>query len=95
MTLASALRDSVRRHGGKPAFQTVGKDARSLTYSEAYAQMGRVAGALRARGLVKGDRVAVIAENGIDLGVLDWACYALGLVVVPIYPTLPAETTQY
>ncbi|RYG22009.1 long-chain fatty acid--CoA ligase [bacterium] len=36
-----------------------------------------------------------MAENCIDLVFLDWACYVLGLVVVPIYPTLPAETTQY
>jgi long-chain acyl-CoA synthetase len=95
MTLATTLRDTVRRHGAKAAFATVGKDARSFTYDQAYAKIARVAGALRAKGLVRGDRVAVIADNAIDVAFLDWACYATGLVVVAIYPTLPAEGTQY
>ena len=52
-------------------------------------------GALRARGLAKGDRVAVVAENAIEVAVLDWAGYLSGLVMVPIYPTLPADGTRY
>lgn len=94
-TLASTLRDTVRRHGGRPAFATVGKDARSLTYDEAWAQILRVCGALRAKGLVEGDRVAVVAENAIEVAILDWAGYLSGLVMVPIYPTLTADGTRY
>lgn len=95
MNLATLLRDTVGRHGDRAALATVGKDGRTLTYREVYDRVQRVAGALRARGLQKGDRVATIAENSIDLAVLDWACYLMGLVVVPIYPTLPAEGTRY
>ena len=95
MTLASTLRDTVGRHGGRIAFATVGKEARSLTYDEAWARIMRVCGALRARGLSKGDRVAVVAENAIEVAVLDWAGYLSGLVMVPIYPTLPADGTRY
>ena len=95
MTLASTLRDTVRRHGNRPAFATVGKDARALTYGEAWTRILRVCGALRAKGLVKGDRVAVIAENAIEVALLDWAGYLSGLVMVPIYPTLPADGTRH
>ena len=95
MTLASTLRDAVRRHGSRPAFATVGKEARSLTYNEAWTRILRVCGALRERGLVKGDRVAVIAENAVEVALLDWAGYLSGLVMVPIYPTLPADGTRH
>ena len=95
MTLASTLRDTVRRHGDRPAFATVGKDARSLTYEEAWRRILRVCGALRAKGLQKGDRVATIAENAIEVAILDWAGYLSGLVMVPIYPTLTADGTRY
>ncbi len=95
MTLASTLRDTVRRHGARTAFAAVGKDARALTYDQAWAQILRVCGALKAKGLVKGDRIAVVAENAIEVAVLDWAGYLSGLVMVPIYPTLLADGTQY
>ncbi len=93
MTLDATLRDAVRRHGGRAAFATVGKDARSFTYAEAWDRVLRVCGTLK--GLEKGDRVAVVAENAIEVAFLDWACYLSGLVVVPIYPTLPADGTRY
>ena len=95
MTLASTLRDAVGRHGDRPAFAVVGKDARSLTYAEAWQKVLRLAGALKAKGLTKGDRVATVAENSIELAILDWAGYLSGLVMVPIYPTLPADGTRY
>jgi long-chain acyl-CoA synthetase len=50
-----------------------------------------VAAALRAWGLTKGDRVAILAENRWEWAVADFACLATGLVDVPLYPTLLAE----
>ena len=95
MTLATTLRDTVGRHGGRAAFAATGKDARSFTYAEAWERILQVAGALRDRGLQKGDRVAIVAENAVEVAFLDWACYLSGLVAVPIYPTLPADGTRY
>ncbi len=95
MTLAATLRDAVRHHGARAAFATVGKEAQSLTYDAAWERILRVCGALEAKGLTKGDRIAVIAENAIEVAILDWAAYLSGLVVVPIYPTLPADGTRY
>src|SRR5690606_6576895 len=34
-------------------------------------------------------------ETGFEWACTDWAAQTLGLIVVPIYPTLPADQTQY
>jgi long-chain acyl-CoA synthetase len=50
--------------------------------------LGRISQArefLAARGLKKGDRVALFAANGVDWIVVDLAIIAEGLVVVPLY----------
>ena len=46
--------------------------------------------ALEARGLRRGDRLAIYAENCPEWHALDFACQLLGVVSVPLYPTLPA-----
>ena len=42
-------------------------------------------GTLRSRGLVAGDRIALVAPNSIDWACADLACLAEGIVVVPLY----------
>lgn len=44
-----------------------------------------------ARGVRKGDRVAILGENRWEWAVADFAALAIGAVDVPIYPTLTAE----
>ncbi len=46
---------------------------------------------LRYWGIVKGDRIALLAENRWEWPVVDFATLVLGAVDVPIYPTLTAE----
>ena len=50
-----------------------------------------VASALRSWGIRKGDRVAILSENRWEWAVADLACLALGIVDVPLYPTLLAD----
>src|SRR5215471_11491169 len=45
---------------------------------------------LRALGIQVGSRVAILSENRIEWAVADYAAQAIGAIVVPIYPTLPA-----
>jgi long-chain acyl-CoA synthetase len=68
---------------------------RSLTYAEHSKGVARFASALRAQGLTKGDRVVIFAENSLAWAQAEWGCQLLGLVPVPIYPTLPADQASY
>jgi long-chain acyl-CoA synthetase len=58
-----------------------------------YARVRSLANALLAWGIVKGDRIAILAENRWEWAVTDFAALAIGAVDVPIYPTLTGEQT--
>jgi len=66
-----------------------------LSSHELYGYVAAVARRLEAWGLRKGDRVAILSENRAEWAIADFACLALGVVDVPIYPTLTAEQTAY
>lgn len=68
---------------------------RELTYEALLETVKRYAAALEALGLRKGDRVCIQSENRVEWAFVDWACQTLGIVLVPIYPTLPADQSQY
>jgi acyl-CoA synthetase (AMP-forming)/AMP-acid ligase II len=59
-------------------------DERRLTYGEVGVRARRLAGALAARGLRPGDRVAVYAENSTQYAEVTLALPAAGIVVVPL-----------
>src|SRR5436309_855564 len=67
----------------------------STSSREFYARVAAVANALKEWGLRKGDRVAILSENRPEWAIADFACLALGVVDVPIYPTLTAEQAGY
>jgi long-chain acyl-CoA synthetase len=58
-------------------------------------RVARLSALLLQQGLERGDRVAILSENSPEWAIADYACTVAGLVVVPIYPTLTAEQTQY
>ncbi len=62
---------------------------------ELYTRVYQTARQIQQWGIRKGDRVALIAENRFEWAVTDWACLLLGVVDVPIYPTLTAEQTEF
>ncbi len=69
--------------------------AATLSYGELREQVARAGGYWRARGLGRGDRIAIKLPDGIDwvtafLGAL-WA----GAVAVPVNPRVPAPEWQY
>lgn len=61
----------------------VAADAR-FTYRQMNARANAVAGWLRARGVGRGDRVAVLAMNGAEVLDLLFACCKLGALFVPL-----------
>jgi acyl-CoA synthetase (AMP-forming)/AMP-acid ligase II len=61
-----------------------------LTFAELDRRVNRIAQVLRDAGLAKGDRVATLLPNGVELLGLYWACAKSGVVVVPMSPLLQA-----
>ena len=55
----------------------------------------RLAKALRELGVERGDRVALMAENGPHWPAIDFATLCSGAVLVPIYPTLLPDGAAY
>ena len=66
-----------------------------ITADDFYGRVRRLAAALAAWGVGKGDRVALLAENRWEWTATDFATLALGAVDVPLYATLPAEQIGY
>jgi long-chain acyl-CoA synthetase len=62
-----------------------------LSSRELLARVYAVAQAFASWGIVKGDRIALLAENRWEWPVVDFATLVLGAADVPIYPTLTAE----
>jgi long-chain acyl-CoA synthetase len=46
-------------------------------------------------GLQKGDKIATITNNRPEFNIMDMAMTMLGIIHVPIYPTLTAEDYKY
>ncbi len=64
-----------------------------LSGMEVYRRVRALARVFSRWGLVKGDRVALLSENRWEWAIADFASLALGLVNVPIFPTLQSELT--
>lgn len=60
-----------------------------------HARAESVAGALRARGLKRGDRVALLAANRAEYLVAILGIMRAGMVAVPVNVRLPRETVEY
>ena len=85
MNVGSLLARHARFRGGDIA---VVCGARRFTFAEHYARVNRVANVLRSLGLGKGDALAIILPNCIELLEAYRACAQLGVVSVPLSPLL-------
>jgi len=95
MTLGQMLRATVQKFPDRLAITTIGKGAIAWTYRDLFDRVGRYAAVLSTKGLQRGDRICVISENCPEWPVLDWACQCLGYILVPIYPSLPKDQSEY
>ena len=91
-TLADLVRRSARRFPAKLAI--VCGDTQ-WSYADFDKVVDRLAGALAARGIAAGDRVAVLARNSHGFAALRFALARLGSVLVPINFMLKADEVAY
>jgi long-chain acyl-CoA synthetase len=68
-------------------------DWHPISSAQIYSRVRALAAALAQWGVGKGDRIAILSENRWEWAVADFAALAMGVVDVPIYPTLTAEQT--
>jgi len=80
----------------KPAYLEEQRDGwRDVTWEEAGRRVDALSRALLARGVKRGDAVAVVARTRLDWILLDWAIMGIGAVVVGLYPTNTAAECDY
>ncbi len=85
MNIGSLLPRHARYRGAHLAL--VCGDAR-LSYAELSQRVNRLAHALLALGLTKGDRIAIVVPNCVEVLETYWAAIQIGLVLVPLSPLL-------
>ncbi len=68
---------------------------RTLSHAEIEKRVARLAAALTAWGVERGDRVAMLSENRPEWAITDFAALGLGCVDVAVYPTLPANQIAF
>ncbi|MGE0556095.1 MAG: class I adenylate-forming enzyme family protein [Gemmatimonadales bacterium] len=83
--LASLLARAARQRPEHPAFSFQG---RRWSFRELDRDANRLANALLAQGLAKGDRVATVLPNSAELYLFYWAAAKTGIVSVPMSPLL-------
>jgi fatty-acyl-CoA synthase len=88
-TIGRWIRDRARTAPERVAIDHLG---RTVTYEELDAASERLAGAFRARGLARGDRVATLTGNSPEHVAAFFACAKAGLIIAPLsWRLAPAE----
>ncbi len=86
MTIPDKLAQAAHRWGDLPAYgQRVGREWKRMTFREVLQRSRAFAAGLHHLGLRKGDRVAIVMENGLDWCIAYHGLSAVGAIGVPIY----------
>ena len=91
-SLATVLPSSAAQRDRKPALVA---GERSITYGELDERARRVAGALQAAGVRKGDRVALVLGNTPEFVEMLHGAWRIGAVVAPLNVMLTPEEAGY
>jgi long-chain acyl-CoA synthetase len=92
-SLVHMLRASVERDPDADAVVEIGGER--LTFQQLWDRAARVAGGLRAGGLERGDRAAIVLANGVDWVLAFWGAQLAGLVAVPVNTRFTEPEVDY
>ncbi len=93
-TIGENLRRTSERCGRRDALISRHQGVR-LTYAELWAETGRAARGLLARGIQKGDRVGIWSPNRYEWTVIQYATARVGAVLVNINPAYKTAELEY
>ncbi len=87
----------IAARGPRPALiRRCGADGfRDWSTADVVEGVRHTAAALLATGLAAGDRLAIVSESRPEWVLIDLAAQTIGVVTVPVYPTLPAPQVRH
>jgi long-chain acyl-CoA synthetase len=92
LSIASILAETARRSPERDALYFMGQ---TTTYGDLWDQTRAYAGALAARGIGPGSRVAMIVPNVPDFARVYYATLALGAVVIPVHLLFRSDEIEF
>ncbi len=95
-TLADLFQQTAKKHSSRNAlnFKKDGK-WQPISAAEMISRAENIALGLDGLGIVRGDRVAILAANSPDWTITDAGCQFGGVIDVPIYTTLAPNSVEY
>ncbi len=95
-SIGEMFKKQAEKLGNKTALMyKEGGKYRPISYSEFLDYSLKVARGLKKRGIKKGDKISILAENSHNWVITDMACQLLGAVSVPIYATNTSEQVEF
>ena len=96
-TIARLWRDAVAADRQTPAYlvEDDGQGWREVSWRDADELVRAYANGFLARGIEKGDAVAILAQNSLDWALVDFALAQIGAVGIPIYANSAPRDVQY
>jgi long-chain acyl-CoA synthetase len=97
MATLADLPARIAARGPRPALiRRCGADGfRDWSTTDVIESVRHAAAALLATGLAAGDRLAIVSESRPEWVLVDLAAQTIGVVTVPVYPTLPAPQVRH
>src|SRR3954452_8837627 len=93
-TIGASLERTVGQHSGREALVVRHQDVR-LTYAELNEQVDRLARALLAAGLGKGDRLGIWAPDCVEWVLVQFASAKAGVILVNVNPAYRTSELEY
>ena len=94
MLLHRLLTDGAARRPDHPAFHWVDR-SRTLSYAQAVAQVEAAAGAFHDLGVRKGDRISIVAHNGMDYLLAMFGAWRIGAISALVNVRFADELEAY
>src|SRR5688572_14569789 len=96
-TLVQLFFEAVDEFGDEPALRRVLSEATiaDVSYRDVLGTVKRIAAGFEARGIGRGEHVAILSENRPEWAIADYGCICAGVLGVPIYVTLTAPQVAY